>query len=118
MLDFALANKVLGHIYEMAEREARKPDDLNDDPSMEAVRWGKRFYIVGGKNPFPVRELEHVAIIAFDTAMKLYSGPEDKDNIHWANKAIEIAQIIPGREELVKKFQEQLKEKLSNSVEA
>ncbi|KAJ5325421.1 uncharacterized protein N7506_008523 [Penicillium brevicompactum] len=105
MIDFRLADRVLCHIYTIAKREASKPDDVNNGPNVQTFRYETGVYIVGGKNPFPAMELEHVARTTFNAAMRFNAGPHGETSMLWARRARDLAHLVPGGEELVKELQ-------------
>lgn len=95
MIDPKLGEKMLDRIHIMAENEEKK--ETNEiDTNLNTVQNGVDTYIVGGRNPFPAAELMHVSLLAFNKAVEFYREGQDEDCQRWAQKAINLARLVPG----------------------
>jgi hypothetical protein len=98
MVDPELAEEVLEKVYQLAKAEDNK--GLNPDPeaNMNTLQHGTEIYTIGGKYPFPPRELEEIALVAFNKAVDFYHNTNNVDYFCWAQKAIDVARFVPGSE--------------------
>lgn len=94
MIAPVLGEKVLDRIHFMAELEKNKPNEI--DNNLNTVQNGVDTYIVGGRNLFPAAELMHVSLLAFNKAVEFYREARDEDCQRWAQKAINLARLVPG----------------------
>ena len=98
MNDPVLAEEVLDRIYKLAKTEADKEVVENAQANMNTLQNGTEIYTIDGKNPFPAPELAQVAVLAFNKAVDFYRTTRDEECYYWAQRALDIARLVPGSE--------------------
>ncbi|KOS41333.1 hypothetical protein ACN38_g7798 [Penicillium nordicum] len=110
MADPEVAEDVLDKILEMANEEAE--EDVNHEGF--STQYGQDIMHTGSELremfTYPAAELIKIATVAFNKATDFYRATQDEDCQRWANKAIEIAQLVPGAQgrQLVETLQNRL----------
>lgn len=109
MADPEVAEEVLDKILAMANEEAdfKQEEGLNAQHSLNTMHTGSELCEVF---TYPAAELIKIATVAFNKATDFYRATRDEDCQRWANKAISIAQLVPGAQgkQLVETLQTRL----------
>ncbi|KAJ5392935.1 hypothetical protein N7465_011909 [Penicillium sp. CMV-2018d] len=109
MADPVVAEEVLDKILAMANEEAdvKQEEGLNAQHGLSTMHTGSELC---GVFTYPAAELIKIATVAFNKATDFYRATQDEDCQRWANKAISIAQLVPGAQgkQLVEKLQTRL----------
>jgi hypothetical protein len=109
MADPEGAEEVLDKILAMANEEAdvKQEEGLNAQLGLNTMHTGSELCEVF---TYPAAELIKIATVAFNKATDFYRATQDEDCQRWANKAISIAQLVPGAQgkQLVETLQTRL----------
>lgn len=108
MADPRVAEEVLDKILEMAEeKDVNHEEGFNAQHGLNAIHTRSDLREVF---TYPAVELIKIATVAFNKATDFYRATQDEDCQRWANKAISIAQLVPGAQgkQLVETFQTRL----------
>ncbi|EKV04023.1 hypothetical protein PDIG_83800 [Penicillium digitatum PHI26] len=108
MADPKVAEEVLDKVLAMADKEGAVKEGGHNalhDPNI--IQAGSELCEVF---TYPAAELIKIATVAFNKATDFYRATQDDDCQRWANKAISIAQLVPGAQgkQLVKTLQARL----------
>ncbi|KGO73909.1 Meiosis specific protein SPO22 [Penicillium italicum] len=93
MADPEVAEEVLDKVLTMANEEVAVEEGHNAQHGLSAIQVGSD---LGEVFTYPAAELIKIATVAFNKATDFYRATQDEDCQRWANKAISIAQLVPG----------------------
>ncbi|KAI2695314.1 hypothetical protein CBS147332_9413 [Penicillium roqueforti] len=94
MADAEVAEEVLDKILAMADEEAAVAEErYGTQHSLNAIQVGSEMDYVF---TYPAGELINVATMSFNKAIDFYRATRDQDCQRWAEKAIRVAQLVPG----------------------
>ncbi|KAJ5394574.1 uncharacterized protein N7487_012215 [Penicillium crustosum] len=102
-----VAEEVLDKILGMANEADITHEGFNTQHNLNTMHTGSELCEVF---TYPAAELIKVATVAFNKATDFYRATQDEDCQRWANKAISIAQLVPGAQgkQLVEMLQTRL----------
>lgn len=94
MADAEVAEEVLDKILAMADEEAAVAEErYGTQHSLNAIQVGSEMDYMF---TYPAGELINVATMSFNKAIDFYRATRDQDCQRWAEKAIRVAQLVPG----------------------
>ncbi|KAJ5847259.1 hypothetical protein N7455_011216 [Penicillium solitum] len=107
MADPKVAEEVLDKILAMANEADVTQEGFNTLHDLSTMHTGSELC---GVFTYPAAELIKIATVAFNKATDFYRATQDEDCQRWANKAISIAQLVPGTQgkQLVETLQTRL----------
>ncbi|KAJ5780157.1 Meiosis specific protein SPO22 [Penicillium paradoxum] len=99
MVDPEVAERVLDQVIAMGAAEAEvKSEEQSEQSSLGIPQRDSELYPFRGRFTYPTPELIKIATMAFNKACEFYRVTRDEECQRWANKAISVAQLVPGSE--------------------
>ncbi|KAJ5375766.1 Meiosis specific protein SPO22 [Penicillium concentricum] len=93
MADAEVAEEVLDRVLAIAGGETGAEEVKHEQQDSNSIQSDPK---LRGEFTYPAAELIKISTVAFNKATDFYRATRDDDCQRWANKAIRIAQLVPG----------------------